>query len=134
MLDWPSLKRLIGKAFPYKKAIDLDSRFALARSALAVSYYNLNQMGPASDQVRQAYEAGDHQTFCERLNITTLYYDLTQIDIDKAIEGYKEYIRAYPRDDIVMGNLSSEFFVTGDYEPAAKCAESALKLDPDSTV
>ncbi len=32
-----------------------------------------------------------------------------------------------------MGNLSSEFFVTGDYEQAAKYAESALKLDPDST-
>jgi tetratricopeptide (TPR) repeat protein len=123
--DWEAISS-------YKKAIDLDSRFALARSALAVSYYNLNQMGPASDQIRQAYEAGDRQTFRERLNITTLYYDLAQGDIDKAIEGYKEYIRAYPRDDVAMGNLSSEFFVTGDYEQAAKYAESAFKLDPDS--
>lgn len=116
----------------YKKAIDLDSRFALARSALAVSYYNLSQMGLAGEEIRQAYEAGDRQTFRERLNITTLYYDLAQGDIDKAIEGYKAYIRAYPHDDVAMGNLSSEYFVTGDYEQAAKFAEDALKLDPDS--
>jgi tetratricopeptide (TPR) repeat protein len=116
----------------YKQAIDIDSRFALARSALAVAYYNLSQMGLASEEIRQAYEAGDRQTYRERLNIATLYYDLAQGDIAKAIEGYKEYIRAYPRDDVAMGNLSSEFFVTGDYEQAAKYAEDALKIDPDS--
>jgi len=116
----------------YKRAIELDSRFAMARSGLAVSYYNLNQMGQASEEVRQAYEAGDRQTYREHLNIATLYYDLAQGDIEKAIEGYKEYIRAYPRDDVAMGNLSSEYFVIGDYENAAKYAEAALKIDADS--
>jgi tetratricopeptide (TPR) repeat protein len=116
----------------YKKAIELDSRFAMAHSALAVSCYNLNQMEQASQEIRQAYEAGDRQTLRERLNITTLYYDLAQGDIEKAIEGYREYIRVYPRDDIALGNLSSEFFVIGDYEQAAKFAEAALKIDPDS--
>jgi tetratricopeptide (TPR) repeat protein len=116
----------------YKRAIELDSRFAVAHSGLAVSYYNLNQMGKASEEVRQAYEAGDRQTYREHLNIATLYYDLAQGDIAKAIEGYKEYIRAYPRDDVAMGNLSSEYFVIGDYADAAKYAEAALKIDPDS--
>jgi eukaryotic-like serine/threonine-protein kinase len=116
----------------YIKAIDLDSRFAMARSGLAVSYYNLNQMGRASEEIRQAYEAGDRQTLRERLNISTLYYDLAQGDIEKAINGYKEYIRVYPRDDVALGNLSSEFFVIGDYEQAAKYAEEALNVDPDS--
>ena len=116
----------------YKRAIDLDSRFAMAHSGLAVSYYNLNQMGKASDEVRQAYEAGDRQTYREHLNIATLYYDLAQGDIEKAIGGYKEYIRAYPRDDVAMGNLSSEYFVIGNYAAAAKFAEAALKIDPDS--
>jgi len=116
----------------YKRAIELDSRFAMAHSGLAVSYYNLNQMGKASEEVRQAYEAGDRQTYREHLNIATLYYDLAQGDVQKAIEGYKEYIRAYPRDDVAMGNLSSEYFVIGDYAEASKYAESALKIDPDS--
>jgi eukaryotic-like serine/threonine-protein kinase len=117
----------------YKQAIDMDSRFALARSGLAVSYYNLNQMAQASEEIRQAYEAGDRQTLRERLNITTLYYDLAQGDVEKAIEGYKEYIRAYPHDDVALGNLSSEYFVVGDYEQAAKYSQAALKIDPDSS-
>ena len=71
----------------YKRAIELDSRFAVAHSGLAVSYYNLNQMGKASEEVRQAYEAGDRQTYREHLNIAALYYDLAQGDIKKAIEG-----------------------------------------------
>src|SRR5437899_311361 len=116
----------------YKRAIELDSRFAMAHSGLAVSYYNLNQMGKASEEVRQAYEAGDRQTYREHLNIATLYYDLAQGNIEKAIEGYKEYIRTYPRDDVALGNLSSEYFVSGDYIEAAKYAEAALKIDPDS--
>jgi tetratricopeptide (TPR) repeat protein len=117
----------------YKQAIDLDSRFAMARSGLAVSYYNLNQMAQASEEIRQAYEAGDRQTLRERMNITTLYYDLAQGDVEKAIENYKEYIRAYPRDDVALGNLSSEYFVVGDYEQAAKYSQAALKIDPDSS-
>jgi len=116
----------------YKRAIELDSRFAMAHSGLAVSYYNLNQMGKASEEVRQAYEAGDRQTYREHLNVATLYYDLAQGNIEKAIEGYKEYIRTYPRDDVALGNLSSEYFVIGDYIEAAKYAEAALKIDPDS--
>ena len=116
----------------YKKCIDLDSRFAMARSGLAVSYYNLSQMALAGEEIRQAFEAGDRQTVRERFNIQTLYYDLAQGDIEKAIEGYKEYIRIYPRDSVALGNLSSEFFVVGDYEQAAKYAEQALKLDPDT--
>ena len=88
-------------------------------------------MAQASEEIRQAYEAGDRQTLRERLNITTLYYDLAQGDVEKAIEGYKEYIRAYPHDDVALGNLSSEYFVVGDYEQAAKYSQAALKIDPD---
>jgi Tfp pilus assembly protein PilF len=116
----------------YKQAIDLDARFAMARSGLAVSYYNLSQMALAAEEIRQAFEAGDRQTVREHLNIQTLYYDLAQGDIEKAIAGYQDYIRIYPRDSIALGNLSSEFFVIGDYGQAAHYAEQALKLDPET--
>lgn len=116
----------------YQQAIDLDSRFAMAHSGLAVSYFNLSQLAQAGEHIRQAYEASDRHTFREHLNITTLYYDLALGDVEKAIESYKEYIRVYPRDDVALGNLSSEFFAIGDYEQAASYAEQALKIDPDS--
>jgi tetratricopeptide (TPR) repeat protein len=116
----------------FKKAIELDPKFALAHSNLAVGYYNLNQNALASDEIRQAFELGDRQTARDRLHITTLYYDLGTGDVQKAIASYKEWTQLYPRDDIAKGNLSSEFFLIGDYEEAASAAQEALRLDPGS--
>jgi eukaryotic-like serine/threonine-protein kinase len=117
----------------FKKALELDRRFALAYSNLAVAYYNLNQSALASDSIRQAFELADRQTLHDRLHITTLYDDLSTGDVKKAIASYKEWARLYPRDDIAKGNLASEFFVTGDYDQAAIFAQQALRLDPGST-
>jgi tetratricopeptide (TPR) repeat protein len=116
----------------FKKALELDSGFALTHSAIAVSYYNLNQTALAGEEIRQAFEAASRQTTRDRLHITTLYYDLGTGDVQKAIESYKEWARLYPRDDIALGNLSSEYFLLGDYEQAANSARDALRLDPDS--
>ena len=115
-----------------KKAIEADSRFALAHSNLAVAYYNLNQNALAADHIRQAFELADRQTVRDRLHITTLYYDLATGDVQKAIASYKEWVRLYPRDDIAKGNLSSEYFLIGDYDQAATFAQQALRLDPGS--
>ena len=115
-----------------KKAIELDPKFALARSNLAVSYYNLNQNALAADSIRQAFELADRQTVRDRLHITTLYYDLGTGDVQKAIQSYKQWVELYPRDDIAKGNLASEYFLIGDYEQAADFARQALSIDPGS--
>ena len=115
-----------------KKAVELDPKFALAHSNLAVAYYNLNQNALAADHIRQAFESADRQTVRDRLHITTLYYELATGDVQKAIASYKEWVRLYPRDDIAKGNLSSEYFLIGDYEQAATLAQQALRLDPGS--
>jgi len=115
-----------------KKAIELDPEFALARSNLAVSYYNLNQNALAADSIRQAFELAARQTLRDRLHITTLYYDLGTGDVEKAIQSYKQWVELYPRDDIAKGNLASEYFLIGDYEQAANFGSQALSLDPGS--
>jgi eukaryotic-like serine/threonine-protein kinase len=115
-----------------KKAVELDPKFALAHSNLAVAYYNLNQNALAADHIRQAFELADRQTVRDRLHITTLYYDLATGDVAKAIESYKEWVHQYPRDDIAKGNLASEYFLIGDYDQAASFAQQALRLDPGS--
>src|SRR5258708_11063880 len=112
-----------------KKAIEAHSRFALAHSNLAVAYYNLNQNALAADHIRPAVELADRQTVRDRLHITTLYYDLATGDVQKAIASYKEWVLLYPRDDIAKGNLSSEYFLVGDYEQAASLDQQTLLLD-----
>src|SRR5260370_31088415 len=75
---------------------------------------------------------GDRQTARERLQITTLYYDLGTGDVKKAIASYKLWVNQYPRDDVPWGDLSSEYFLIGDYEQAAENAREALRLEPSS--
>ncbi len=115
-----------------QKAVEIDRRFALAYSSLAVSHYNLNQNARASDEIRQAFEMAERQTARERLQITTLYYDLGTGDVKKAIVSYKQWISLYPHDDVPWGDLSSEYFLVGDYEEAAANAKQALHLEPSS--
>ena len=122
----------LGAVAALQKAIEIDPRFALARSNLAVCYYNLNQNALAADSIRQAFELADRQTVRDRLHITTLYYDLGTGDIPKAVQSYKQWVELYPRDDIAKGNLASEYFVLGDYEQAVNYARQALLLDPGS--
>jgi len=117
---------------PLQKAVGLDPRFALAYSSLAVNHYNLNQNAQASEEIRQAFEMADRQTARERLQITTLYYDLGTGDVKKAIASYKQWANLYPRDDVPWGDLSSEYFLIGDYEEAAANAKQALRLEPSS--
>src|SRR6266478_605059 len=117
---------------PLQKAVELDPRFALAYSSLAVDHYNLNQNARASEEIRQAFEMADRQTARERLQITTLYYDLGTGDVKKAIASYKQWATLYPRDDVPWGDLSSEYFLIGDYEQAAANAKQALRLEPSS--
>jgi len=116
-----------------RRALELDPRFALAYSNLAVTYYNLNQNVLAAEHIRQAFELADRQTVRDHLHITTLYYDLGTGDVQKAIASYKQWVQLYPRDDIARGNLSSEYFLIGDYEQAANFAQQALRLEPGST-
>ena len=117
---------------PLQKAVELDPRFALAYSSLAVDHYNLNQNARASEEIRQAFEMADRQTARERLQITTLYYDLGTGDVKKAIASYKQWASLYPRDDVPWGDLSSEYFLIGDYEDALANAKEALRLEPSS--
>ena len=116
----------------FRKAVEIDPRFALAYSSLAVNHYNLNQSALASEEIRQAFEMGDRQTARERLQITTLYYDLGTGDVPKAIASYKAWAQLYPRDDVPRGDLSSEYFLIGQYQEASQSAKEALRLEPSS--
>ena len=116
-----------------EKAVEIDPRFALAYSSLAVNHYNLNQNAKASEEIQKAFEMADRQTARERLQITTLYYDLGTGDVKKAIASYQQWVALYPGDDVPWGDLSSEFFLIGDYQQAAQNARQALRLEPSST-
>jgi len=59
----------------YKKAVELDSNFAYAYLALAVSYSGLNEAGLATEYARKAYELREKVSERERFSIEAFYYE-----------------------------------------------------------
>jgi serine/threonine protein kinase/tetratricopeptide (TPR) repeat protein len=108
------------EAIPFqKRAIELDPNFAMAHTALATNYYNLNQIDSSIAEIKKAFELRDRVTERERSHITTLYYDLVGGDLEKATVGYKQWVQIYPRDSTAHGNLANEYLVAGKYQEAA---------------
>ncbi len=114
-----------------KRAVELDPNFAMAYTSLATSYYNLNQIDLSIAAIKKAFELRDRVTERERSHITTLYYDIATGELEKATEGYKQWLQIYPRDATVHGNLANEFMVAGKYQDAVEAERSALAGDPN---
>jgi serine/threonine protein kinase/tetratricopeptide (TPR) repeat protein len=132
-----SIGRRIGRekgtaeAIPFhKRAVELDPNFAVAYTALSTSYYNLNQIELAIAAVQKAFDLRDRVTERERSHITTLYYDTATGELEKATEGYRQWLQIYPRDPIVHANLANEFMVAGKYQEAVDMERPNIAADP----
>ncbi len=113
-----------------KRAVELDPNFAMAYTSLSTSYYNLNQIDLSIAAIKKAFELRDRVTERERSHITTLYYDIATGELEKATEGYKQWLQIYPRDATVHGNLANEFMVAGKYQDAVEAERPQLAGDP----
>jgi eukaryotic-like serine/threonine-protein kinase len=120
------------QGIPYlKRAVELDPNFAMAHTALATSYTNLNQVDLGIAAIKKAFELRDRVTERERSHITTLYYDIATGEADKATEGYKQWLATYPRDITVHANLANEYMVAGHYQDAVDAQLANISADPN---
>jgi len=58
----------------YRRAIDLDPKFAVAYADLGVSYGNLAQPSAAAENLKKAYELRERVSEREKLRIAAYYY------------------------------------------------------------
>jgi serine/threonine protein kinase/tetratricopeptide (TPR) repeat protein len=115
-----------------KRAIALDSNFAIAYSALGVTYSNLGESSLATENLRKGFELRERTSESEKYLISSLYYDLGTNELDKALEVYEEWTRAYPRDCIPLNNLGANYLYLGQYDRAIQYFADSLRLDPDA--
>ncbi len=124
--------KVAAQAISYlKRAVELDPNFAMAHTALATSYTNLNQVDLGIAAIKKAFELRDRVTERERSHITTLYYDIATGEADKATEGYKQWLATYPRDITVHANLANEYMVAGHYQDAVDAQLANISADPN---
>jgi tetratricopeptide (TPR) repeat protein len=120
------------EAIPFhKRAVELDPNFAMAYTALATAYYNLNQIDLSIAAIKKAFELRDRVTERERSHVVTLYYDIATGELEKATEGYKQWMQVYTRDVTVHANLANEFMLAGKYQDALDTERPNIAADPN---
>ena len=115
----------------YRRAIELDPKFAIAYADLGAVYNNLGQKDPASANLTKAYALRDTADELNRLSITSTYNDLVTRDIQSSIRNDKQWAEEYPRDSTPFANLADLQTQIGKPALALDPAKRALALNPD---
>ncbi len=114
-----------------KRAIELDSNFALAYSSLATRFHNLGEFEAASEYAQKAFERRDRVSEREQLQISSTYYLFTLGDLDQELRTQQVWSRMYPRDSIPRHISAVTLIFFGEYERALPAEQEAVRLDPD---
>jgi tetratricopeptide (TPR) repeat protein/predicted Ser/Thr protein kinase len=117
-------------AIPHlKRAVELDPNFAMALATLGVASSNTGNSKDAFEYIQKAFDAKERASERERFYISSHYYGTFRGQVEKDRETLKQWIQAYPRDDVPLDNLSLEDQDLGIYDEALASASAAMRLD-----
>ena len=125
------LKGEDSKALPYlKRAIELDPNFAMAYATLGTAYENLTQQALANTNLTKAFDLKERASERERFYISSHYYDIATLDLEKGIEIYQQWVQTYPRDTAPRDNLALLYQSIGQQEKSLASSTESLRMDP----
>jgi len=115
----------------YKRAVELDPKFAKAYIGMSVAYLNVNEIGRAAEYARKAYDLREKVSERERYSIEGIYYSITTGESEKAAQTYELWKQTYPRDYVPYWDLGSIYAGLGNYEKNLEESREALRLEPN---
>jgi DNA-binding winged helix-turn-helix (wHTH) protein/tetratricopeptide (TPR) repeat protein len=118
----------------FKRAVELDPKFALAYRAMAVAYSDGNEIGRAAEYSRKAHDLREKVSERERFSIDGFYYLVATGELEKAAQTYELWKQTYPRDSIPYSNLGYIYVSLGNYEKALEESREALRLEPNNAI
>jgi tetratricopeptide (TPR) repeat protein len=118
----------------FQHAVELDPGFASAYLYLGKAYGNSGQIERAKELVTKAYSLRERASEREKFDIESMYYFGVSGDLESATRVFREWLAAYPRDDVALGNLSLIYERKGQYEQALELTRLALQQHPDNVM
>jgi len=116
----------------HQRAIQLDPNFAMGYEKIGEDYFNLGELGRASEYYTKAFELREQVSEEEKLLITSAYYVNVTGELEKAAQTYQEWIENYPRASGAHHNLANVYAMQGQWEKASQAYRESLRLSPNS--
>jgi len=113
----------------FQQALTLDPNFAMAYARIGTSYFNLNETGRATENLRQAYGRREHLSERERLYIAAHYELVVTGNLEAARKVFELFAQTYPR-EAPYTNLGIIYSQLGDYDRAISAFEKAVRIGP----
>ena len=116
----------------FKRAIELDPKFALAYVGQADAYGAAGEDELSRASLETAYSLRDGVSEQERLYITALYHDIVSGDFEQILAANWLWVKMYPRDTVPLNSLAFHYNVIGSFDKALDEATLVLRNAPDS--
>jgi tetratricopeptide (TPR) repeat protein len=118
----------------FKRAVELDPKFAMAYGRMAVAYFTIGEQRLQAENIHKAYELRGKVSERERLYLESHYYYYGSGELERAAQVYELWKQIYPRDIVPYDNLVLVYSNLGRYEKALDEARETLHLQPDAVL
>jgi len=112
----------------FKRAIELDSNFAMAYGLTAVTYGNIGESALAADYANRAYALRDRVTEREKLGLENMQSSYVTGDLVKDIETAELIKHTYPRDQAGFSYAAADKLILGRYRESIPDSQKAVEL------
>lgn len=117
----------------FKRAIELDPKFASAYAALGLMYGIDGESTLSAENATRAYELRDRTSDSERFFITASYEMRVTGNLQKAQQTCEGWLQVYPRELVPHAFLAGVIYPAfGKYEMAVQEARRVVEINPDS--
>lgn len=136
--DFETQKKIQLKLRKFARLIHKESEHSAIKKKLLLFKYELGQVILISGKVQEGLRAirevmnqtKEFDVFFQRMG--DLYFDLQ--DLEKALEAYSYYLKAFPEDFVAWGKLGDCYKYLNKPEKAERAYKKLLKLKPEEKI